>query len=119
MALSDLIAADVTNVVFNTADFAETVEREVGSDPDSRQTQTAIVYREQEDTDTTRGKAFVTRYRMDLLEAADVQQSDSYLIGKEHFRVVNIDDAENGIKHVELVRIEDVRTEANGVRFLR
>jgi len=120
VSLSDLISADVTNVIFNTSDFAESVVREVGGDPDVDQAvSTAIVYKADVETTNEMGKAVVAEWRMDLPGTVEVEQDDIYVIGSERFRVSDVDDVENGVIHCRLVRLNDKWTEAKGVRFLR
>ena len=113
MALNDLIISDVTDVFFDSDEFAEQVSRYSGGDQGNIQTMTAVVTLFAPQKSETRGIGYVHRGDLMIADDTTLAARDAVKVRGLRYEVEAVSDSQHGTKTAKIVRYEP---EAKGVR---
>lgn len=107
------MAADVTDVLLDVSDFAETLTRLTDGDESRAATFVAIVTWEADATADSRGRGAQRQAVLTIAADTRLQIGDAVMIGGERYEVKTAGTPQYGMKHVTVFRYTP---EAKGVR---
>lgn len=110
MGLKDLIAADVSRVILNTEDFAESITRWPEGTQALAESVTAIFLPEESNRDTSRGEETVIPAAVIVSESQEVHRDDVWVIDEQEYATLAIHDPLHGSRTIDVHRIDRKHT---------
>lgn len=115
MSLSDLIDADVSGVILNTNDFAESITHRPADDSDNDTARTVVFIEDSRVpvVDHPKGKRYVRNATIRIASSVTVTKKDTWIRNSEKWQTVADGRVVNGLKQVLVTRTEQIKTESN------
>jgi len=117
MTLSDLMSSDVSDVLFNTSEFATSLTQWPGGRSQLAATVTAIVMPMEVIREAEGGEQFVGSYEIQVQTSVTVTERDIWIISGERWSVDRIGNPETGVQPVFLVRHTPRHSNGRGGKF--
>lgn len=114
MSLAGLIADDVSAVLLNTSDFAESVTRYPAGVTGSAATVTGVFFEDEPDQSLDGGESVLRRAALHISSDQTVDIRDSWLIRSELWQTAGVESANLGSRIIRLSRRDRINTHGAG-----